>query len=157
MKVYRGLKIDSMKEKLILLRNVFCIIYTWLSLLLILIKGIMKETIISIPLLFMLLLVSLFTAIIFVISFSDGVIKKWGFKARLTLFMASIVIIELVLFYSLKIIRTSTQIFLFGGIVIVLYGACLVIFHFYSKKKNKQYDSILSQYQIQRKEVKNDE
>lgn len=97
--------------------------------------------------------VSVAGAFLFSFFFTGLFLKRWSFLGRLTGFIVTVSILEVVAFYWLELfIRTGTwQEWLgFAGIILVLYGICVLFYQGYSRRKGVLYTQALEQYKQKR-------
>lgn len=89
--------------------------------------------------------------LIFDLSFTRIIIKKWNFMVRLTFFMCAISLYECLGFYWLGYFKgVAVQWLIFIGIILVLYFICAVLYQKYSKKQGEIYTKGLQKYQMER-------
>lgn len=89
--------------------------------------------------------------LIFNLSFTRIIIKKWNFMVRLTFFMCAISLYECLGFYWLGYFKgVAVQWLIFIGIILVLYFICAVLYQKYSKKQGEIYTKGLQKYQMER-------
>ena len=138
---------------LVWLRNGSAFSVTWfLILLLVFANGYGMEAI-PVSLLTKLVILSFGGVLMFSLIFTGVLLKKWRFVTRLTCFMLLLAAYEVVGFYWLGIFArggNAVQWLSFVGIVLVLYLICIVIYHFYSKRRGEIYTEALQKYQYKR-------
>lgn len=91
--------------------------------------------------------------LIFNLSFTRLIVKKWNFTVRLTCFMCIISLYECFGFYWLGFFEgkgTAAQWLVFVGIVFILYSVCLALYQKHSKKQGEIYTKVLREYQRER-------
>lgn len=93
--------------------------------------------------------------LIFCLVFTKLIIRKLGFTARLSIFMALITIYELLCLRHMGVFThlCSYQLLLFLAFIAPSYLICLVIYNIYRKKKGELYTSALQKYQRERQSV----
>ncbi len=142
------------------LRNGICFVTTWLLLLLLVFgraEQIERQT------LCYLVTAAAGGSLLFCLAFTRTLIRKWGFTARFTLFMVSVVGFELIFaklaydaYYSERLsafvggmpdpIPTGTWL-VFGLICLAMYGISMGIYAVYRRKQGELYTTALQKYQ----------
>lgn len=138
------------------LRNGICFAFTWFVFLRLIASWVAGAEKISVIQLTDMLLWTSGGVVLFCIAFTKLIIRKAGFTARLTFFMALITICEIGYFYYTGLFKDFGCIYewaLFALIVIPLYLICLAIYGIYRKKKGELYTAALQKYQQERKTV----
>lgn len=150
---------NEIKRMLVLFRNMTAFIYAWLSLLLVIWGNVEHIEVLSVTLLEDLFIFSALTAAGFSVVFTKVLMKKIGFIGRLNCIMVYIILIEIGFFYKIGLFVTRGSLiqwisfFIIAGI---LYAVCLVIFCIYSRRKEREYTSLLYQYKMKREKCKDE-
>ena len=135
------------------LRNGTCFAVTWFLILELIARWISGVDTISVVNLTKTIVWIVGGVLIFCVAFTRLIIKKFGFTARLTFFMSTITICEILFFYNIGLfvdVNHLNQWLLFFAIILCLYSICLVIYSGYRKKKSKLYTLALQKYQQER-------
>lgn len=138
------------------LRNGISICFTWLTFLLLVRNFLYDIETVTTESLGKLFLCVCGGVLLFAILFSDAVIQKMTFTARLTGFMVLFSVYECAAFYWMEIFETRGSIkqwLIFAGIILGLYAVCILIYRQYSRKKGMLYTQALKEYQEKRKRV----
>ena len=136
------------------LRNGTCFAVTWFLILELIVRWISGADTISIVNLTKTIVWTVGGVFIFCVAFTRLFIRKFGFTARLTIFMSAITLYEILFFYNIGLfVDTSNlpQWLLFFAIIVCLYFICLVIYGSYRKKKCELYTHALQKYQQERR------
>lgn len=134
------------------LRNGFCFCTTWFLILILGWHFICGKPMVSAAFLTQMLVFAFGGVLIFNLFFTRLLIAKWTFEKRLLFFMISVGIYESIWFYQLGIFSkkgTAVRWFVFVGIVLMLYGICMIGYRSYSKKQGELYTQALQKYQTQ--------
>lgn len=146
----------EVKTFFIWLRNGSCFAVTWFLIIELMVRWISGTDTISVANLTKTFFWTVGGVFIFCVVFTRLFIRKIGFTARLTLFMTSITIYEILFFYNIGFFTNEgvfQQWFLFFVIVLGLYFICLAIYGCYRKKKSELYTLALQKYQQERSVV----
>ncbi len=146
----------ELKTFFIWLRNGTCFAVTWFLILELIVRWISGADTISIVNLTKIFFWTVGGVLIFCVTFTRLFVRKLGFTARLTFFMTTIAIYEILFFYNIGLFTdagTARQWLLFFAIVLCLYFTCLAIYGCYRKKKTKLYTLALQKYQQERRIV----
>lgn len=136
------------------LRNGTCFAVTWFLILELIVRWISGADTISIVNLTKTIVWTVGGVFIFCVAFTRLFIRKFGFTARLTIFMSAITLYEILFFYNIGLFvdtSNSPQWLLFFAIILCLYFICLVIYSSYRKKKCELYTQALQKYQQERR------
>lgn len=132
------------------MRNGFSFCTAWFLMLLVIVCSALKIESIPAETLAKMMLLSAGGVLLFCVFFTELIIRRAPFAARLTLFIVSIGIYECFGFYWLGFFSGSGSVLqwmTFTGIILALYFICLGIYQIYSKKKGELYTSALKKYQ----------
>ena len=146
----------ELKIFFIWLRNGTCFAVTWFLILELIVSWISGTDTISVVNLTKTIVWTLGGVLIFCVAFTRLFIRRFGFTARLTIFMLAITFYEILFFYSIGLfgdISYLHQWMLFFSIILCLYFICLVIYGSYRKKKCELYTHALQQYQQERRTI----
>ncbi len=138
------------------LRNGICFAVTWFLILRIIASITLGLETVSISHLTDMILWTSGGVLIFCLIFTNLIIKKLGFTARLTIFMVLVTAYEIGYFYYRGIFKGLGCVYewlLFALLVIPMYLICLAIYSIYRKKKGELYTFALQKYQQERKTV----
>ena len=138
------------------LRNGTCFAVTWFLILELIVRWISGVDTISVVNLTKTIVWIVGGVLIFCVAFTRLIIKKFGFTARLTFFMSTITICEILFFYNIGLFVDAShmhQWLLFFAIILFLYFICLAIYGCYRKKKCELYTYALQKYQQERRSV----
>ena len=138
---------------LVWMRNgsAFCI--SWFLILWLLYNSVYGIKVIQTTQLVKLVAVSVAGVFLFSFFFTGLFLKQWRFLGRLTGFMVTVSMLEGAAFYWLGLfVRTGTWLEwgIFAGIILILYGICILIYQVYSRKAGELYTQALEQYQQNR-------
>lgn len=136
------------------LRNGTCFAVTWFLILELIVRWISGADTISIVNLTKTIVWTVGGVFIFCVAFTRLFIRKFGFTARLTIFMSAITFYEILFFNNIGLFRDSShmhQWLLFFSIILCLYFICLMIYGSYRKKKCELYTHALQKYQQERR------
>ncbi len=136
------------------LRNGICFTVTWFLILELITKSVAGVETLYVSRLIKTILWTSGGVLVFCIIFTNLIIKKLGFTARLTIFMTALTVYEVAYFYSIGIFTHAGCIYqwaLFFLIILPLYFICLAIYMLYRKKKGELYTFALQKYQQERK------
>ena len=136
------------------LRNGICFVFTWLVFLRLTASWVIGAETVSVSQLTHMLLWTAGGVLLFCAAFTRLILKKAGFTARLTLFMALLTVYEIGFFYYEGLFSNFGCIYewaLFALMVVPLYLICLAIYSIYRKKKGELYTAALQKYQNERK------
>ena len=136
------------------LRNGTCFAVTWFLILELIVRWISGVETISIVNLTKTIVWTVGGVLIFCVAFTRLFIRRFGFTARLTVFMSAITFYEILFFYKMGLFVNTSHLYqrlLFFGIILCLYFICLVIYGSYRKKKCELYTHALQQYQHERR------
>lgn len=146
----------EIKTFFIWLRNGTCFAVTWFLILELMVMWISGTDTVSVVNLTKTIFWTVGGVLIFCVAFTRLFIRKLGFTARLTFFMTTIAIYEILFFYNIGLFTdegTARQWLLFFTIVLCLYFICLAIYGSYRKKKTVLYTLALQKYQHERRIV----
>ncbi len=138
------------------LRNGTCFAVTWFLILELIVRWIIGADTISIVNLTKTIVWTVGGVLIFCVAFTRLFIRRFGFTARLTFFMLTIMVYEILFFYNIGLFIDSGHVhqwLLFFAIILCLYFFCLVIYGSYRKKKCELYTHALQKYQQERRFV----
>ena len=138
------------------LRNGTCFAVTWFLILELIVRWISGADTISIVNLTKTIVWTVGGVFIFCVAFTRLFIRKFGFTARLTIFMSAITLYEILFFYNIGLFIDASylhQWLLFFAIILFLYFICLAIYGSYRKKKCELYTHALQKYQQERRSV----
>lgn len=138
------------------LRNGTCFAVTWFLILELIVRWIIGADTISIVNLTKTIVWTVGGVLIFCVAFTRLFIRRFGFTARLTFFMLTIMVHEILFFYNIGLFIDSGHVhqwLLFFAIILCLYFFCLVIYGSYRKKKCELYTHALQKYQQERRFV----
>ena len=138
------------------LRNGACFAVTWFLILELIVRWISGADTISIVNLTKTIVWTVGGVFIFCVVFTRLFIRRFGFTARLTIFMSAITLYEILFFYNIGLFVDTSyldQWLLFFAIILCLYFICLVIYGSYRKKKCELYTYALQKYQQERRSV----
>ena len=144
----------ELKTFFVWLRNGTCFAVTWFLILELIVRWISGADTISIVNLTKTIVWTVGGGFIFCAAFTRLFIRRFGFTARLTIFMSAITLYEILFFYNIGLfVDTSNlpQWLLFFAIIVCLYFICLVIYGSYRKKKCELYTYALQKYQQERR------
>ena len=136
------------------LRNGTCFAVTWFLILELIVRWISGADTISIVNLTKTIVWTVGGVFIFCVAITRLFIRKFGFTARLTIFMSAITLYEILFFYNIGLFVDTSyldQWLLFFAIILCLYFICLVIYGSYRKKKCELYTYALQKYQQERR------
>ena len=136
------------------LRNGTCFAVTWFLILELIVRWISGADTISIVNLTKTIVWTVGGVFIFCVAFTRLFIRKFGFTARLTIFMSAITLYEILFFYNIGLFVDTRYLhrwLLFFAIIVCLYFICLVIYASYRKKKCELYTYALQKYQQERR------
>lgn len=140
------------------LRNGTCFVVTWFLILDLIVRWILGTDTISVANLTKTIVWTVGGVLIFCVAFTKLFIRKFGFTARLTIFMSTIMFYEILFFYNIGLFADTgnlRQWLLFFFIILFLYFVCLMIYGSYRKKKCELYTHELQRYQKERSVVNN--
>ena len=135
------------------MRNGIAYATTWFLILILLYNKLHNNQAISTDSLIKIVLWIMGSVFLFNLLFTRIIIKRWNFLLRLSVFMLSISLYELLGFYWLGVFPNNISPinwFFFFLIIFVLYFICIAIYHRYSKKQGEIYTHALQQYQRKR-------
>ena len=138
------------------LRNGTCFAVTWFLILELIVRWISGVETISIVNLTKTIVWTVGGVLIFCVAFTRLFIRRFGFTARLTVFMSAITFYEILFFYKMGLFVNTSHLYqrlLFFGIILCLYFICLVIYGSYRKKKCELYTHALQRYQQERRTI----
>lgn len=137
------------------LRNGICFAVTWFLILDLISRSVAGAETIRVEYLVKLVLWTSGGVLIFCTMFTELLVKKLGFTARLSIFMGILTLYELAYFHSIGILThlCSCQLLLFLAIIIPSYLISLGIYFIFRKKKGELYTNSLHKYQQERKAV----
>ena len=138
------------------LRNGTCFAVTWFLILELIVRWISGVETISIVNLTKTIDWTVGGVLIFCVAFTRLFIRRFGFTARLTVFMSAITFYEILFFYKMGLFVNTSHLYqrlLFFGIILCLYFICLVIYGSYRKKKCELYTHALQRYQQERRTI----
>lgn len=138
------------------LRNGTCFAVTWFLILELIVRWISGAETISIVDLTKTIVWTVGGVFIFCVAFTRLFIRRFGFTARLTIFMSVITFYEILFFYNIGLFVDTSyllQWLLFFAIILCLYFICLVIYGSYRKKKCELYTHALQKYQQERRTI----
>lgn len=144
----------EIKTFFIWLRNGTCFAVTWFLVLELMVMWISGVDTISVVKLTKTIFWTMGGVLIFCVAFTRLFIRKLGFTARLTTFMTTIVIYEILFFYNIGFFRDAGALYqwvLFFSIVLCFYFICLAIYGSYRRKKTELYTHALQKYQQERR------
>ena len=140
---------ERLKTFLVYIRNGLSFGFTWLAILVIAGMAAYGRETVEVGLLFKLLIMCLYGAVCFSVSFTDFLIRKKGFIFRLTVMFLTFVPGEIFMFYRMG---------LFGGhgtvgewtvllaIVVSFYIICLILDRTVFKARGERYTKLLNEY-----------
>ena len=146
----------ELKTFFIWLRNGTCFAVTWFLILELIVRWISGADTISIVNLTKTIVWTVGGVFIFCAAFTRLFIRRFGFTARLTIFMSAITFYEILFFYNIGLFVDTSylhQWLLFFAIILCLYFICLVIYGSYRKKKCELYTHALQKYQQERRTI----
>ncbi len=138
------------------LRNGICFAFTWFVFLRLITSWVAGAEKISVIQLTDMLLWTSGGVLLFCIAFTKLIIRKAGFTARLTFFMALITVYEIGYFYYGGLFVNSGYAYewiIFAVVVIAMYLVSLGIYQLYRRKKGELYTAALQKYQQERKTI----
>lgn len=141
---------SSIKQFFIWFRNGVCFATTWLLIILLAMSYIYGIEVISAEFLIKMMISIVGGVFLFCVTFLRTIIKKWKFHTRLTVFMILFSLYECVCFYWLGIFTvngTMLQYGIFVALIMLAYGACMIIYRGYCKKQGMLYTEALKRYQ----------
>ena len=136
------------------LRNGTCFAVTWFLILELIAKWISGVDTISIVNLTKTIVWTAGGVFIFCVAFTRLFIRRFGFTARLTIFMSTIMIYEILFFNNLGLFADESHLYqwmIFFAMILCLYFICLAIYSGYRKKKCELYTHALQKYQQERR------
>ena len=138
------------------LRNGTCFAVTWFLILELIVRWISGVDTISVVNLTKTIVWIVGGVLIFCVAFTRLFIRRFGFTARLTIFMSAITFYEILFFYNIGLFADVNHLYqwlLFFTIILCLYFICLAIYSNYRKKKCELYTHALQKYQQERRNV----
>ncbi len=148
------MKKTDWKKALIIFRNGFAFVFSWLVIIMSVKAVIEGGEGVRLNAIFGAAFISLVGVICFVVFFSDAFIKNKSFILRLTFAVFFFIPGEIAGFYMTGFFKgkgSLIQWLTFAGIVLALYGICIVIDKTLCKKQGKEYTLQLMKYQEKRK------
>ncbi|MCR4617694.1 MAG: hypothetical protein K5669_05855 [Lachnospiraceae bacterium] len=142
------------KKALVIFRNGFAFVFSWLVIIISVKALIEGGEGIRLSAVFGAAFISIVGVLCFVVFFSDAFIKNKSFISRLTFAVIVFVPGEIAGFYMSGVFKgkgSMIQWLVFTGVVLVLYGICIVIDKTLCKKQGKEYTLQLMKYQEKRK------
>ena len=135
------------------LRNGTCFAVTWFLILELIVRWLSGTDTISVVNLTKVIVWTVGGVAIFCVAFTRLIIRKFGFTARLTIFMSVITLYEILFFYNIGLFVNLSNFYhwiIFFTIIIFFYFICFVIYGFYRKQKCELYTHALQKYQQER-------
>ena len=143
----------ELKKFLIWMRNGTCFAVTWLLILLLIGCYGFGTNYLSVSALAKIVLLSAGGVFLFSACFTKLFFVRWSFLTRISVFMVSLGIYQILAFYLIGLIGdggTFAQWGIYGGILLVSYLGCLLIYFACYSKKSKIYTQALHEYQKKR-------
>ena len=144
----------ELKTFFIWVRTGTCFAVTWFLILELIVRWVSGADTISIVNLTKVIVWTVGGVFIFCVAFTRLFIRRFGFTARLTIFMSAITFYEILFFYNIGLFIDASylhQWLLFFAIILCLYFICLVIYGSYRTKKSELYTHALQKYQQERR------
>lgn len=145
---------NEIKTFFVWLRNGSCFAVTWFLILELIVRWMYGFDNLSVVNLTKTILWTVGGVILFCVSFTRLLMRKFGFTARLTFFMTTITIYEILFFMNMGFFKDANLSYLwllFFAIVLGLYLICMVIYANYRKRKSELFTYALQKYQQERK------
>ena len=136
------------------IRDYTAYIFSWLTILILIMSFISGNVTLSAALLARVLLLSVIAAVSCTISFTRTVIRKKGFLFRINLFALVFIPAEIAVFYRIGIFGgtgTPVQWLIFFGVILFLYIVSVVIGTFACRKEGRTINNMLDYYKKGRK------